>query len=41
MYSDGSIGIGNKWKHLGPMEDSVSCFGKSKISRLYTELPDV
>lgn len=41
MYSDGSIGVGNKWKHLGPKEDSVSSFSKSKISRLYAELADV
>lgn len=40
MYGDGSIGIGNKWKHLAPVEDSVSCCGKSKISTLSTELTD-
>lgn len=41
IYSDRQIGIGNKWKHLASMEDSVSYSDKSKISRLNTGLTDV
>lgn len=39
INSDGSISI-VKWKHVAPIHDSVSCLGKSKISRRNTELTD-